>query len=137
MPQSLVYVDESAVRPGKLDELRAAIAELAEFIEANEPDLIAYNAYLSGDGTRMTVIHIHTDPGSLEYHMEVAGPRFRKFADLVELRSIRVYGTPSESAIEQLNEKAELLGADEVVVRGRLAGFSRLGLKAPTGIEPV
>jgi hypothetical protein len=44
----------------------------------------------------MTVIHVHADPASLDHHMEVAGPRFGRFADLVTLRSIHIYGEPSE-----------------------------------------
>lgn len=41
--QPIVYVDTSEVRAGRLEELRAAMADLAEFVEANEPRLLAYN----------------------------------------------------------------------------------------------
>src|SRR6185503_8327712 len=90
----LVYVDTSEVREGALEQLKTAIAELAEFIEANEPQLLSYNAYFSDDGRRMTVVHVHDEPASLDFHMEVAGPRFAKFAELLTLRSIHVYGEP-------------------------------------------
>ena len=127
MSQPLVYVDTSEVREGALEELKAAIAELAEFIEQNEPRLLSYNVYFSDDGRRMTVLHVHPDSASLDFHMEVAGPRFAKFADLLTLSSIHVYGEPSEKARRQLEVKARQLGSDEVVVHGALAGFSRLG----------
>jgi quinol monooxygenase YgiN len=77
MSDAIVYVDTSDVREGALEGLKAAIKELVDFVHANEPRLIAYNVYLSDDGTRMTVVHVHPDSASLEYHMEVAGPVFR------------------------------------------------------------
>jgi hypothetical protein len=39
----LVYVDTSEVRLGALEELRGAIKELVEFLDANVPRVIAYN----------------------------------------------------------------------------------------------
>jgi quinol monooxygenase YgiN len=125
MSRPLVYVDTSEVRDGALEELRGAIDELVEFVEANEPQLIAYSVYLSDDGRQMTVVHVHTDSASLEYHMEVAGPAFRRFADadLITLSSIRVYGEPSEKAVSQLHEKARLLGCSDVTVHALHAGF--------------
>jgi hypothetical protein len=125
--QPLVYIDTSDVREGALQELNGAIGELVEFIEANEPHLIAYNVYLSDDGTQMTVVHIHVDSASLEYHMDVAAPAFRRFADLLTLTSIRIYGEPTEKALRQLQDKAQLLGCGTVIVQSLHAGFSRFG----------
>ena len=125
----IVYVDTSDVREGALDELKPAMKELADFVEANEPRIIAYNVYLSDDGTRMSVVHVHPDSDSLEYHMEVAGPVFRKFAGLVTLSSIHIYGDPSETALRQSHEKARVLGRDAVVVDPLHAGFSRLAVR--------
>jgi hypothetical protein len=100
--QPLVYVDTSEVCNGALGELKAAIRELAEFVDENEPQLISYDVYFSEDGTQMTVIHVHTGPGSLDRHLDVAAPRFERFAGLVTLRSIHIYGEPSEKAVGQL-----------------------------------
>jgi hypothetical protein len=128
MSQPLIYVDTSEVREGALDQLKVAIKELADFIEANEPQLIAYMVYLSDDGRRMTVVHLHADSASLEYHMEVGGPAFRRFKGLITLSSIRIYGEPSEKALRLLGEKASSLGSRDVSVHGLEAGFSRFGL---------
>jgi hypothetical protein len=123
----LVYVDTSDVREGALGELRSAIEELVEFLDANVPQVIAYNVYFSDDGSQMTVVHIHHDSASLESHMEVGGPAFRRFADLLTLSSIRVYGEPSEKAMRQLQDKAQLLGCKDLSVHDQYAGFSRFG----------
>jgi len=125
MSRPLLYIDTSKVRPGALDKLRGGISELVKFVDANEPQLIAYNVYLSDDCSQMTVVHIHVDSASLEYHMEVAGPVFRRLADLITLSSIRIYGEPSENALRQLRDKAESLGDGDVSVHLLNAGFSR------------
>jgi quinol monooxygenase YgiN len=124
--EPLVYVDTSDIREGALDELKEAIPRLVEFIDENEPQLLAYNVYLSEDSRRMTVVHVHPDSASLERHLEVGGPIFRQYAHLITLTSIRVYGEPSEEALRQLREKARMLGSGDVLVERREAGFSRL-----------
>ena len=129
MPDEIVYIDTSDVREGALEELKTAMKELVDFVEANEPRLIAYNVYFSDDGTRMTVVHVHPDSASLEYHMEVAGPAFRRFVELVTLSSIHIYGEPSEKLLEQSREKARLLGRGDVVVDALHAGFSRFAVR--------
>jgi hypothetical protein len=127
MSGPLFYIDTSDVREGVLDELRGAIRELVDFVEANEPQLIAYSVYLSDDGSQMTVVVVHPDSASLEYHMEVGGPAFRRFVDLLTLSSIRIYGEPTEKGLKHVNDKARMLGCDRVIVHGLHAGFSRFG----------
>ena len=125
MRDPIVFVDSSEIREGKIEELRRAVAELAEFVEANETGTISYQVFF-GDGDRqMTVLQIHPDSESMERHMEVAGPVFAKFADLLALRTIDIYGSPSEKVVEQLRRKAELLGTATVAVHERQAGFAR------------
>jgi hypothetical protein len=134
MSQPLVYVDTSEVRAGKLTELKAAIKELAEFIDENEPQLVSYSVYFAQDDSRMTVTHVHSDSASLDYHMDIAGPLFKKFAGLVTLTSIHIYGEPSERALRQLRDKLRLLGAGDVILHAPHAGFLRAAL--PTHRPP-
>jgi hypothetical protein len=131
MSNAIVYVDTAEVREGGLEELKTAIKELVDFVDANVPRLIAYNVYLSDDGARMTVVHVHPDSASLEYLMEVAGPVFRQFVELVTLSSIHLYGEPSEKVLKQLHEKARLLGRGAVVVEvdALHAGFTRFAVR--------
>ena len=126
MSDQIVYVDRSEIREGRLEDLKKAMKELAQFVEANEPRLVGYNVYFDEGGTRMTVIHVHRDSESLEFHMNVAGPLFPRFADLVRLRSIDVYGRPSDAVARQLQRKADMLGGATVTVYGHHAGFARL-----------
>jgi hypothetical protein len=128
MSDAIVYVDTSDVREGALEELKAGMEELVDFVAANVPRVLAYNVYFSADGTTMTVVHVHPDAASLEQHLEVAGPVFRRFVELVTLSSIHVYGEPSENVLRQAHEKARLLGRGEVTVEALHAGFTRFAV---------
>jgi hypothetical protein len=125
MSGPLLYIDTSDVREGALEELKGSIKDLVEFIDANEPQLLTYNVYLSDDGKEMTIAHVHADSSSLERHLEVGAPAFRKLANLITLSSIHVYGDPSDKALRQLRDKARSLGSGDVFVHSLHAGFSR------------
>jgi quinol monooxygenase YgiN len=129
LSEPIVYIDCSEVREGKLEELKTAMSELVELVEANEPRIIAYNVYLADDGTRMTVAHVHPDSASLEFHMKVAGPSFHKFAEFLKLLTINVYGKLSDELLEQMRQKARMLGNGSVQVHGLHAGFTRFGVR--------
>jgi hypothetical protein len=129
MSDPIVYVDTSDVREGALEELKAGMKELVDFVAANVPRVLAYNVYFSADGTTMTVVHVHPDSASLEYHLQVAGPVVRRFVELVTLSSIHIYGEPSENVLKQAHEKARLLGRGEVVVDDLHAGFTRFPVR--------
>jgi len=125
--QPLVYVDTSEVRPGRLEQLKAAMVDLSEFVEANEPQLLAYNVYFSDDGSRMSVLHINPDSASLDFHMKVSGPKFPPIGEFITMLAIDVYGSPGAALVERLKQKAELLGTGVVRVHELHAGFARLG----------
>jgi hypothetical protein len=91
-----------------------------------EPQLISYEFFVDEGATQMTVIAVHPDPASLELHLDIGGRAFHKFTDFITLQTIEVYGRPSDKALEQLREKAQMLGeTTDVVVHDRHAGFSR------------
>ena len=125
MPQPIVYVDTSAIRDGKLEELKPAIKRLAEFVEANVPQLISYGFFLNGDATQMSVVAVHPDSRSLEFHMSAGVNEFRKFSELIDLLRIEVYGAVSASVVERLLQKARMLGSGTVSVHELHAGFAR------------
>jgi hypothetical protein len=125
-PIAVVYIDRSEIREGKAEELRAGVRELVDFVEAHEPQLIAYAFHIGEDGGEMTVVAVHPDSASLELHIEVAGEEFRKLAHLLTLRDIRIYGRPSDRALTLLRQKAEMLGdGATVLVHEPYAGFAR------------
>lgn len=125
MSDPIVYVDTSDIRDGKLEELKPAMRELSAFVEANNPHIISYHFFLDEQAARMTVVAVHPDSAALEFHMDVGDAEFRRFADLLDLSSITVYGDISESVRERLDRKAQMLGSGSVSVYSSYAGFAR------------
>jgi hypothetical protein len=125
MGQPIVYVDTSRIREGKLEQLQAAMTHLADFVEANVPQLISYAFFLNRERTEMTVVAVHPDSASLEYHIDTGREEFRKFGDLIELSGIEVYGEISDGVLDRLEKKAEMLGSGGVAVHDFYAGFAR------------
>jgi quinol monooxygenase YgiN len=126
MSEPVISIDTSLIRDGRLDELKSAVADLVEFVRANEPRPIVYEVYVDQTGSRMTVVQVHPDSASMEHHMTVAGPAFAGFAELVTLSTMDVYGTPSEGLLELLRRKVQMLGDATVVVHDLQAGFARI-----------
>jgi len=125
MPQPIVYIDSSAIREGKFEQVELAMKDLAAFVEANVPRLISYGFFLDEDRKRMAVVAVHRDSASIEFHMDVCGDEFPKFADLISLARIDVYGHVSDAVIERLHQKSQMLGRGTVVVHEFYAGFDR------------
>ena len=122
--EPIVYIDHSNIREGSLDELKAGVQRLVDFIEAREPQLVSYGFYIDDEAARMTVVAVHPDTASLELHLEIGGPEFRKLAPLLTLTAIECYGRPSQKALGQLERKAAALGDGRNVVSiARFAGF--------------
>lgn len=121
----LIYLDRSDVLPGKLSELRARFAELAEFVESAVPGSVTYAVYLDEDGTRASVLHVHPDENSLMQHMAAIRDWLPPFGELLQIRSIEVFGEISDALRAELEEKARLLGAHGVTINQATAGFLR------------
>jgi hypothetical protein len=131
MSKSVIIIDTSEIREGKLADLKEAMTGLAGFVEAHESEIIAYNVYINGDGTRLTVLQIHPDSASAEFHMKVAGSAFPGFAELIRMTGIDIYGDPGHELLEMLKRKARMLGSGTVVVHRLHAGFFRYGVPNP------
>jgi len=130
--EPIIYIDHSDIREGSLDELKAGVLRLVDFIRAREPQLITYGFYIDDEAGKMTVVAVHPDSASLELHMDIGSAEFRKLAQLLTLTAIECYGRPSERALEQLRRKAATLGDGGTVVSiGRFAGFEHPTRQGP------
>ena len=126
MNEHIMVVDSSRILDGKLEAVKATARELAEFVEAKEARPIAYEIYLDEDETTFTVVQIHPDSASMELHMEMAAPIFARFAPLLQLLTIDIFGRPSDKLIDQLRRKAEMLGGAPAALHHLEAGFARI-----------
>ena len=127
MSAPFIFIATNRLREGKLAAERDRAADLSSFIEAHEPQLLAFNEYADEDGTEVGVVQIHPDAASMEFHMGVVAERAaRAYAETLEATtSVQVYGEPSDAVLEMLRRQAGA-GVALTVKRQHLAGFTRL-----------
>jgi hypothetical protein len=51
-----IFIATNRLKPGKLGDERARVPGLVEFVEANEPQLLAFNEYADDEGTEAAVV---------------------------------------------------------------------------------
>lgn len=126
MSGPFIFIATNRLKPGKLEEERKRVAGLCDFIEANEPRLIAFNEYGNEDGTEVGVVQVHPDADSMEFHLTVVREQAeRAYAQTLDATmSIQVYGTPSEKVLEMLKQQAGS-GVTLSVRPHHLGGFTR------------
>ncbi|MGH2784891.1 MAG: hypothetical protein ACRDJ1_06495 [Actinomycetota bacterium] len=127
MPEPIIFVDVSEILPGKVEEAKSAFKELTAFVEANEPRTISYNVFFNPTETMVTVVQVHPDSASMEFHVKTGAELFKRFAGLLSMQAMHVYGEASAELRRAMQTKATMLGAGALEVHDLHAGFSRLG----------
>jgi hypothetical protein len=120
-----IFIGTHSVKEGQFENFRKFKEDFVEFIKASEPRLIAFNIYFDSEGTEMTVVQVHPDAESMEFHMQVAGEKIAEsYHYLGETRRIEVYGTPSEGVLRMIRHLAGS-GVPLSVKSQHLGGFTR------------
>ena len=126
MSSPFIFIATNRLKPGALDRERQRVPGLVEFIEANEPRLIAFNEYVNEAADEVTVVQVHPDAASMEAHMEIVRDRaMEAYAETLDATvRVQVFGEPTEAILELLRQQA---GAGvEISVNGEhLGGFTR------------
>jgi hypothetical protein len=128
MPGPFIFIATNKLKPGKLEEERERAGELSDFIQANEPRLLAFNEYADESGTEVGVVQVHPDAQSMRFHMGVVRERAaRAYAETLQATTaIQVFGSPDEAILAMLRDQAGA-GVELRIKPHRLAGFTRLG----------
>ena len=122
MSEPLIVVLNYSIKPGKEEEARKRIAEHVDFVETNVPRMIAFHMYLNEDGDRLSIVQVHPDSASLEFHMQVNAKHFATAFDWLEESTSGQYFGPVSDALA-----AELAKWDEsaTYMPEHAAGFIR------------
>ena len=103
MSGAFVYVGTARIKLGKLEEARKNLAELVDFVETNEPRMIAFHLFLDEEGSTLTTVHVHPDSASMEFHLQVAAKHFATAFDFLESNvSEQYFGAISEGLAAEL-----------------------------------
>jgi hypothetical protein len=125
-----IFISQSRIREGRLDDFKRGLREMAEFVEANEPRVITFEAYLNDDATEVTGVQIHPDADSMAFHMQVAFEKIMEFDQYLETQSVEVYGVPNEAVLGMMKQIADQFGGSGMPLRVRtnpVGGFTRAG----------
>jgi hypothetical protein len=101
---------------------------LVDFIEAGEPRLIAFNEYINAERTEVTVVQVHPDAASMEFHMNAVRERAAQaYAETLDATTqVQVFGMPSDAVMQMLRVQAGV-GVPLSVHAEHLGGFTRIG----------
>jgi quinol monooxygenase YgiN len=103
MTGPLINVFTYSIKPGKEEEARKRIAGLVDFVETNEPRMIAFHAYLDQDGTRLSIVQVHPDSASMEFHMQVNAKHFATAFDVLDTSmGQQLFGSISDTLATEL-----------------------------------
>jgi hypothetical protein len=125
MAEPLIFIDVSEVLDGKLEDVKLGFKELSAFVDANEPRALSYNVFFDEPDRTVTVVQVHPDSESMEFHMTAGAELFKGFKGLLQMQTMDIYGRPSENLLRLMTDKAAMLDARSVRVHDLHAGFTR------------
>jgi hypothetical protein len=126
MSGPFIFIATNRLKTGRLEDERRRVPGLCDFIEGNEPRLLAFNEYVNEQGTEVGVVQVHPDTDSMEFHMEVVRERAEHaYAETLDsTTSIQVFGMPTTAILEMLSRTAGS-GVPVSVKPHHLGGFTR------------
>jgi hypothetical protein len=134
MTQPFIYIGTYQIKEGKRDDLARYWRDFVEFVEASEPRLIAFNAYVNDEGNEVAIVQVHPDVDSMEFHMKVIREHVEHAAweFLGDTVSEHIYGAVSDSALETMRLQGS--SGPEVMSHG-IGGFTRSAAE-PAAVRP-
>ena len=113
MPGPFIFIATNRLKDGRFGAEQQRVPELVRFVEAHEPQLIAFHEYVNEDHSQVSVVQIHPDAASMEFHMQAVADHARQaYAQtLAATTGIQVFGTPTGNILRMLRQQA---GADRI-----------------------
>src|SRR3954449_567853 len=122
-----IFIATNRLKPGAYEAERHRVPGLVDFIKGGEPRLLAFNEYVNAERTEVTVVQVHPDAQSMEFHMGMVRERAAKaYAETLDATTqIQVFGSPSRAVVETLRAQAGA-GVPLSVYPEHLGGFTRI-----------
>jgi hypothetical protein len=126
MSGPLIFVATNKLRPGKFEAERERLPGFVDFIEANEPRLIAFNQYVNDDRTETSVVQVHPDAASMEFHLDVVRSQARRAFEETHAGTTRIqlFGEATEAIRDRLGAYT-VDGVEVIAVPLHMGGFTR------------
>jgi quinol monooxygenase YgiN len=126
MAAPFIFVGTHRIKEGQLDAYIDYFREFVEFVKENEPRLIVFEGFVNDEGSRMTIVQVHPDAESMEFHMQTIGKHIGEAYDryLDGTERIDVYGVPRGGVVDMIKQLASS-GAPLNISARPVAGFTR------------
>ncbi|MBT5498398.1 MAG: antibiotic biosynthesis monooxygenase [Alphaproteobacteria bacterium] len=112
MSDNVHWLLEISIKPGQLDTFKSVMAEMVAATNANEPDTLIYEWFISEDQQTCHIYERYVDSAATMIHLATFGEKFaERILATVEPTRFVVYGNPDET------------------VRGALAGFGAVHME--------
>lgn len=122
----LIFVATNKLRAEKFEAEQKRLPGFIRHIEENEPRLIAFNQYVNADRTEASVVQVHPDAASMEFHLDVVRARASRAFEETHAGTTRIqlFGQASDAILGAL--AAYTVDNVEVMVNPlHMAGFTR------------
>lgn len=98
MDNSQIHIRAEFIKDGKMEEYKKLIYEMIEFVEASEPDTLAYQFYFNMSETKCLVHETYADSESALAHNNSYASKtiLPKILRLAKMNRIDIYGNPNE-----------------------------------------
>lgn len=99
---------ELSISAGKIDEFKKLAAEMIKKVEANEPNIVSYDWFLSDDKSKCYVLERYKDSEAVLAHLGNIGEMMGPLLELAPITRLKLYGNPSDElrqAVEPFGPK--------------------------------
>lgn len=92
------------IRQGGMETFKKLAEEMTRGVEADEPDTLCYEWYVSDDGADCYLIEAYTDSDALLRHLKNVGDKLHAMMEVSPLLQLIVLGSPSAELREELTK---------------------------------
>jgi quinol monooxygenase YgiN len=97
MAGEIAWVFQGAVNSGSTDEFKTLIQEMVGSFQADEPETLIFECFMSSDGASAHFCERFRDSSAAAFHLGHFRDRFSsRLHDLWHATSVFVYGSPSD-----------------------------------------
>jgi quinol monooxygenase YgiN len=95
MPDTISWIIEAGIRPGKLDDFRTVAKDLIASAES-EPGTLSYEWNLSHEGTACHIFERYENSAAVLAHSKSFGAFAHRFLEACDVVHFYIYGTPTD-----------------------------------------
>jgi len=119
MSTDVSWIIELDIQPGREQDFKALVEEMASATHQNEAGTLSYEWSASADGRVCHIFERYVDSAAALTHLGTFGDRFAdRFLDILKPTRLVVYGAPTDAV------KEALAGFNPTYMQG-VGGFSR------------